>query len=51
VNEEDIKSYMQQFKVDRITAIKELDEIFKDCCEVQEAAIQEVYNDIIRSSH
>ncbi|HDK7194867.1 TPA: hypothetical protein PTV74_003174 [Clostridium botulinum] len=47
MSEKDIESYMQQFNVDRATAIQEIDEIFK----IQAKEMEEVYQDIIRSSY
>ncbi|APH21070.1 TPA: hypothetical protein ACXDAY_002175 [Clostridium botulinum] len=47
MSEQDIESYMQQFNVDKATAIQEIDEIFK----IQTKEIEEVYEDIIRSSY
>lgn len=51
MTEDDIKSYMEQFYVDRETAIKQINEALKNYYKNQEKAMQEVYKDIIKSSH
>ena len=47
MTEEDIKSYMEEFNVDRETAI---DEIY-DYYDEKDREMQEVYDDIVRSTH
>lgn len=51
MNEDDIKSYMKQFSVDRETAIKEINEVLEEYYQKQDSEMQKVYEDIIRSSH
>ena len=44
-----VKSYMKQFKVNRIEAIKQLEEILKDHYENEQEQLHEVYSDIKRN--
>lgn len=46
--EVNIKSYMEQFNVNRETAIKEIAELELEIAEQQDLEMQEVYEDIIR---
>lgn len=51
ITEINIKSYMSQFNVNRGTAIKEISELEMEISKQQDLDMQEVYEDIIRSSH
>lgn len=51
ITEKDIQSYMTQFNVNKEIAIKEIEEILKDYCNEQKKQMQEVYQDIIKSSY
>jgi len=45
-----IETYMKDFNVSREIAISEMNECLEDYHEIQEAAMQEVYEGIIRGS-
>lgn len=51
MTEEDIKSYMKQFSVNRDTAIKEIKNTLDYYYKEEDKKIQEVYHDIIKSSY
>lgn len=49
--EEEIQGYMNQFKVDRETAIKEINIFKEDYDKQQRKLMEDVYRDIINDSH
>lgn len=51
ISEQDIESYMKQFKTNREDTIKEITELLEEYFKDEEKAIQEVYADIKRSSY
>lgn len=51
ITELEIQSYIEQFKVDRETAIEEVKETLNNYYEIEQGRMQEVYQDIIRNTH